>query len=257
MLERSASLESISDRVAVDRATTIFVPAFNEAANLEGAVQDVLAVARDLPDYELIIVDDGSTDGTGRLADALAARLGRIRVIHNATNLGLARGYRIALEQARMPYFTFVPGDREVSAQSIRDILGAIGKAEIVVPYHANMGARQWHRRMLTQASTGLMNLLFGLKLRYYQGPCVYPTELVRSLRTTTTGFFFLAEMLVQALRAGHSLVEVGLIHQERAHGRSKAVSLGNVVRALKTVLRLWWTIRVKPISTRHLENRA
>src|SRR5205807_1364218 len=79
------------------------------------------------------------------------------------------------------------------------------GSADIVVPYHANPGARPWYRRVLTRGSTALMNLLFGQKLRYYQGPCVYPTGLARSLPTTTRGFFFLAEMLIQALRRGRS----------------------------------------------------
>src|SRR5207244_8634339 len=90
-----------------------------------------------------------------------------------------------------------------------------------------------------------ILNLLFGQKLRYYQGPCVYPTGLARSLPTTTRGFFFLAEMLIQALRRGRSFVEVGLVHQERAHGRSKAVTLRNAARALTTVARLWWRLRL------------
>jgi dolichol-phosphate mannosyltransferase len=240
------------------KAVTIFVPAFNEVANLEGAVEDAVAATKALTDYEIVIVDDGSTDGTGPLADALAVRWPKVRVVHNRSNLGLARGYRVALEQARMPYFTFVPGDREVSGESIREILDAVGTADIVVPYHANLKARRWYRRLITRASTRLMNVLFGLRVRYYQGPCVYPTSLARSLPTTTTGFFFLAEMLVQALRAGHSFIEVGLIHQERATGRSKALSFGNALRALKTVMGLWWKIRVRsPQRLPSMENRA
>jgi len=239
------------------KTVTIFVPAYNEAANLEGAVADVVAASEGLGDYEIIVVDDGSTDGTAELADVLAARIPRLRVIHNPENLGLAAGYRRALAEAQMLYFTFVPGDREVSLTSIKDILGAVGSADIVVPYHANAEARARHRRLLTRASTSLINLLFGLRLRYYQGPCVYPTALARSLRTTTSGFFFLAEMLVQALYGGHSYVEVGLIHQERAYGRSKAVSVRNILRALTTVVRLWWVLRLKSVSSRYMENRA
>jgi dolichol-phosphate mannosyltransferase len=239
------------------KAVTIFVAAYNEAANLEGAVADVVAAAAGLGDYEIIVVDDGSTDGTGELADVLAARIPRVRVIHHPQNLGLAAGYRRALGEAHMPYFTFMPGDREVSVTSIKEILGAVGSADIVVPYHANVGARTWYRRLLTRASTSLINRLFNLRLRYYQGPCVYPTGLARSLKTTTSGFFFLAEMLVQAVHRGHSYVEVGLIHQERAYGRSKAVSVRNILRALATIVRLWWVLRIKPASSGCMETRA
>ncbi len=239
------------------RRVTVFVPAYNEAANLQGAVEDVLAATAKLDDFEVIVVDDGSTDGTGAVADGLARTDARIRVIHHGANLGLAAGYRRGLAEARMPFFTFVPGDREVNGESIRNILAAVGSADIVVPYHANMGARPWHRRFLTRTSTALLNVLFRNKLRYYQGPCVYPTAVARTIPATTKGFFFLAEMLVQALRRGHSFVEVGLIHQERAHGRSKAVTLSNMARALQTVLRLWWTVRVAPPSNPQRETAA
>jgi len=241
----------------VDVGITVFVPAYNEVANLQGAVEDVLAAVTGLRDYEVIIVDDGSTDGTGDLADRLARTRPGVRVIHQPTNLGLAVGYKTALAAARMPFFTFVPGDREVSAESIRRILSAVGSADIVVPYHANPGARPWYRRLLTRGSTALMNLLFGQELRYYQGPCVYATVLARSLPTTTRGFFFLAEMLIQALRRGCSFVEVGLVHQERAHGRSKAVTLGNAARALTTVARLWWRLRLGSTTGSDREMRA
>jgi len=239
------------------KAVTVFIPAYNEVANLEATIGDVIVATAGLSDYEIIVVDDGSTDGTGELADGLTARTARLHVIHNPENLGLAAGYRRALAEARMPYFTFVPGDREVSAGSIKDIFTAVGEADIVVPFHANARARSWHRRLLTLGSTALINFLFGLRLRYYQGPCVYPTALARSLRTTTKGFFFLAEMLVQAVRRGHSYIEVGLIHQERTSGHSKAVSVQNIMRALATVIRLWWGLRVRPTVSRSMENRA
>jgi len=239
----------------ISNGITVFVPAYNEAANLEGTIGDVLTATATLDDREIIVVDDGSTDGTGDLADDLAARSACVRVLHNPTNFGLAAGYRRALAEARMEYFTFVPGDREVSAQSIKDILGLVGSADVIVPYHANARARAWHRRLLTRASTALINLLFGFRLRYYQGPCVYRTALARSLGTSTDGFFFLTEMLVQALRRGHSYVEVGLIHQERSYGRSKAVSVRNIGRALATIVRLWWSLRVRPVGSRTTED--
>lgn len=232
-------------------AVSIFVPAFNEAANLEGAVEDVVLASRGLPAREIIVVNDGSTDATPDVADRLARVHPDIRVIHNKRNIGLAAGYRIALAEARLPYFTFVPGDREVSRESIERILAAAGTADVVVPYHANMQARAWYRRLLTRVSTTLINVLFGFNMRYYQGPCVYPTALARCLPTTTKSFFFLAEMLIHALHDGHSYVEVGLTHQERAHGRSKAVSLRNAARALTTLVRLWWVLRVRPVLKR------
>jgi len=232
------------------RRVSIFVPAYNELANLEGAIRDIVSAAEAvLDDYEILLVDDGSTDGTGALGDRLAREHPKIRVIHQESNQGIAAGYTRALGEATMEYFSFLPADQEISPQSIKNILTAVGTADIVVPYHANTLARPLYRRFLTRVSTSLINALFGLRLRYFQGPSIYPTPRARALPKTAGGFYFLTQMLVHALRAGHSYTEVGLIHQEREHGRSKAVSLRNILRALRTIAALWWAIHVKRVS--------
>ena len=228
------------------------MPAFNEAAHLEGAIADIASAAQAaLDDYEILLVDDGSTDGTGPLADRLAHQRPKLRVIHQPTNQGIAAGYTRALEVARFEYFGFLPGDREIEPTAIKNILAAVGTAEIVAPYHGNPQARQAYRRVLTLVSTTLVNRLFGLRLRYFQGPCVYPTALARALPKTAGGFYFLTQMLVHALCAGHTYVEVPLTHQDRAHGRSKAVSWRNIMRALRTIAVTWWVIRVRGAKPR------
>lgn len=202
-----------------------------------------------LEDYEILLVDDGSTDRTAELADRLAHEHPKIRVIHQGRNLGIAAGYARAVDEAKLDYFSFLPADQEISLESIKNIFAAVGTADIVVPYHENTGARPLYRRLLTRVSTALVNGLFGLKLRYFQGPCIYPTPLARALPKTAGGFYFLTQMLVHALCAGHSYTQVGLIHQEREHGKSKAVSLRNILRALRTIAAVWWAIYVKGAS--------
>jgi glycosyltransferase involved in cell wall biosynthesis len=228
---------------------SVFVPAYNEAANLEGALRDIVGAAAVLADYEVIIVNDGSRDGTGQLAERLAQENRRIRVVHQPRNLGIAAAYERALDEAKLEYFSFLPGDGEIAPQSIRDILAAVGTADIVAPYHGNSRARQLHRRVLTWTSTTLVNTLFGLRMRYFQGPCIYQTPLARRLPKTAGGFYFLTEMLVHAVRAGYSYVEVPLTHQDRSHGRSKAVSVRNVLKALRAIAILWWAIHIRKAS--------
>ncbi|HLW59031.1 MAG TPA: glycosyltransferase family 2 protein [bacterium] len=225
---------------------SIFVPAHNEARNLEGAIHDIVAATQPgLTDYEILLVDDGSTDGTAEVAEGLARDNPRIRVIHNRSKEGIARGYRTALGLATKEYFGFLPGDREVHADSIRAIFDAVGSSDLIIPYHANREARAWHRRVMTWVCTTLLNTLFGHHLHYYQGPTVYPTQLAMALPSRSTGFFFLTEMLVHALDGGRSFIEVGLIHQERAFGKSKAITFRNIRMALAVILGTWWRLRV------------
>lgn len=229
------------------RRVSVFLPAFNEVANLEGAVHDIVWAAEGvLAEYEILVVNDGSTDGTRELADRLAHENPRVRALHQPRNMGIAAAYERALDEAKLDYFSFLAGDGEIARESVRNILAAVGRADIVAPYHQNPRARQPHRRLLTWGSTTLVNVLFGLKMHYYQGPCIYPVALARALPKTEGGFYFLTQMLIHALHAGYTAVEVGLTHVERASGRSKAVSFKNILKALRAIARVWWAINVK-----------
>jgi glycosyltransferase involved in cell wall biosynthesis len=222
------------------------VPAYNEEQNLEGSVADALAACSDFDDHEILIVNDGSADGTRALADQLAGTLDHVRAIHHARNRGFGAAYSTALAEARMSYFTFVPGDHEIAPESVKRIFDEVGKADMVVPFHATPWKRPFLRRALTWISTTQVDLLFGWNLKYFQGPVVYPTELARLLPRTTQGFYFATEMLVHALDAGYSYVEVGLTHHERTYGRSKAVAWSNAANAQSAIFKLWWRIRVR-----------
>jgi dolichol-phosphate mannosyltransferase len=228
------------------RRVSVFVPAFDDAGNLEEAVRDVVAAATaELDDHEVLIVDDGSREGTAATADALARELPTVRALHQPAGLGLAAGYRRALVEARFEHFSFVPPDGAVARDSIARIFRAVGSADLVVPYHGASRARARHRRLLTWVSALMLNHAIGVQLRSYQGPCVYPTDLARVLPKSSRGLAFLAEMLIHALGTGLTYVEVPLTREEPAHGRSKAVSPGTIVAATATIVRVWWAHRV------------
>jgi dolichol-phosphate mannosyltransferase len=231
--------------IARPRTLSVIVPAYNESHAIEGVVANIEAAAPALDDVEIVIVDDGSTDDTGQIADMLARDHAEVTVIHHPRNRGFAAAYGSGLARARMEYVTFLPGDNEVALGSITNIFNAVGTADIVVPYHATPWNRTWYRRFLTWVCVTEINLFFGWHVKYTQGNAVYPTELARILPITSPHFFFITEMLVHALVAGYSYVHVPLTHQERTYGRSKALSLKNIANAEMTMLRLWWNVRV------------
>jgi glycosyltransferase involved in cell wall biosynthesis len=228
------------------RTLSIIVPAYNESRAIEGVVANIEAAGDTLDGYEILIVDDGSTDDTGQVADELARTQQNVKVIHHSPNRGFAAAYASGLARARLAYVTFLPGDNEVSLGSITNIFAAVGTSDIVVPYHATPWNRQWYRRFLTWVCVSEINGLFGWHVKYTQGNAVYPTELARTLPVSTRHFFFITEMLVHALVAGYSFVHVPLTHQERRYGRSKAMSLANMASAEATMLRLWWNVRLR-----------
>src|SRR4051812_12848857 len=161
--------------MALERTISVVVPAYNEMGNLEAAVRDVVHALRAFDDYEVIIVNDGSKDGTGAVADRLAAELDRVTVVHHERNRGFSASYQTGLAHARMAYFTFVPGDHEVALESVEGIFAAVGKADIVIPYHGTPWNRTWHRRGLTPVFTPHPKTLFGRPLQNFHGPARPP----------------------------------------------------------------------------------
>ncbi len=242
---------------------TVIIPALNEEGNLAAAVATVLdAIGDRFADYELLIFDDGSTDRTAVIADGLAAGNTHIRVIHNPRNMGFGYNYTRGVQVACMEYVAMFPGDNEIPGEAIRSILNAVGQADIVVPFISTPSVRGWSRRLISAAFVMLVNLLFGLQLRYFNGPCVHRRDLLLSVPMRTHGFGYMAAILVRLIRSGHSYVEVPMPLQARQHGRSKAFRPRNIASILKTLAELFWEVRVKERRkyagpVRHSESRA
>lgn len=229
-------------------SVSVIIPALNEEGSIEATVNHVLdAIGDRFSGYELLVFDDGSSDQTGNIAERLAASNPHIRVIHNGTNMGFGYNYRKGVGLARMDYIVMFPGDNEIDETSIKHIIDLVGSAEIIIPYTVNREVRPLSRRIVSRAFVIFINLFTGLRLHYYNGPVVYRRELVQSIRIRTNGFAYQADALARLISSGHSYVEVGMLIRKREQGRSKAVSVKNIVSVLRTVLNLAWELRMRP----------
>ena len=229
------------------KSLTVVIPAYNEEGNLEATVREVMAAAA--PRFEaceLIVIDDKSRDATGEIADRLAAGDARVRAIHNERNQGLGWNFRRGIELARMEYVAMVPGDNAFDREALTKLFDAVGAADIVAGWTVNMEVRPMSRRLVSWCFTNGMNLLFGLKQKYFNGPCVFRTADAMKARSSSDGFAYMAEMLVRLLVSGRTVKEVGLVLHERQSGRSAAFRPKNVSSVFRTVGRLFWDIRIR-----------
>lgn len=228
------------------RSISVLVPVLNEGGNLIGTVTRLVdALTVTVEDYEIIIVDDGSTDDTGEIADRLAAENRFIRTFHNPRNMGLGYCYTRGYREAKKEFFVYIPGDNTWPYRSFVELLGNLGRADVVTSYAINPDVRPLSRRVISSMYTRVLNWLFGRRLQYFNGLTIYPVSFLQRDPATTFGFGFQAEVLLKALTLGLSYVEVGLPIDERAAGKSKAVSANNILSVLGTVAKLFVDLRI------------
>ena len=223
---------------------SVIVCAFNEEKNLPAAVDSILAALdHKFGSYEILIFDDGSTDGTGRIADQLSHQNSNIKVIHHKENKGVGYTLREAIELASKDYIILFPGHNGIEEKSLAHTLDQIGKADIIVGYLANPEYRPVLRRTLSRLYTLILNFLFGLNFRYYNGLTLYPSKLLKPLAVSNPSYAFLAEVLIRLIKAGHTYVEVPTYHRKREHGSSKALQFKNVKSVFVTISKLFGEI--------------
>jgi len=224
---------------------SIVIPALNEEAVVEGVVRDLAKqVAAFFADYEIILIDDGSTDKTGEIMDRLSIELPHVRVIHNPGNIGLGASYQRGVADARCNYLMMLCGDGGMPAASLPPIFAAVGSADIVAPYVTNLRTIKSPARYFTsRVYTNLLNLLFGQKIKYYNGLPVHRVDLLKQLRINSTGFAFQGEILTKLLRSGCSMIEVGVAGAEMTRN-SSALRLKGLINIAKVLMLLVWEVR-------------
>src|ERR1700687_3075469 len=131
---------SPANRAFLAKSISIVIPALNEETVVEGVVRDISKqIAASFTDYEIILIDDGSTDKTGDIMARLANELPNVRAIQNPGNIGLGSSYQRGLAEARCEYLMMLCGDGGMPAASLPPIFAAVGSADIVVPFVTNL----------------------------------------------------------------------------------------------------------------------
>lgn len=229
-----------------DFNVTIVIAAKNEEDVLELVVREIYEICKnEIKGFEIFIVNDGSEDSTGNIAQRLAEELSSITVINNKQNEGLGAAFRKVLGLSSYEYFMLLCGDGGLPASSLPKIFNLVGEADIIIPYMLNLQRIKTKQRYkLSKTYTMLMNKLFGLKLNYYNGLPIYPTKLLKSIDIKSEGFGFQAEILIKLIKSGASYLEVGVLGSEITN-KSSALSFKNILNILVTFFTLIYNLTI------------
>jgi glycosyltransferase involved in cell wall biosynthesis len=228
---------------------SIFFPMFNEEENIHPALEAAedacqhLIKDGEISDYELIIVDDASTDATGQMADARAAVDPHVRVVHHEVNRKLGGAMKTGFAAASGDLVLYTDGDLPFDMAELSKALRIyrLYDADLVCAYRLDRTGEGYMRALYTVVYNNLIRLLFGVRIRDVN----FSFKLVRravfdKVTLESEGSFIDAELIIRATRAGFRIMQFGTDYFPRTRGTSTLASPGVIVK----IVREMWHLR-------------
>jgi glycosyltransferase involved in cell wall biosynthesis len=226
---------------------SFIVCAFNEEKNVGPTVDTLLGALREMsfPTFEIIIVDDGSSDGTYACIEKLMTQIPQVRCVRHPVNMGMGTAIRSGIAAAVYPQFMVIPGDNDVHHDFILSMLSYHSEAELILSAPMNKEIRSVWRNVVSMFYQMLYMVSFGLFLNYINGPGVWPTERVRQLGLRARRFSIISEMNVKLLRSGCNFAEVPGYFQAGPKVRS-TITLRNLLEVVGSYVGLLYEIHIR-----------
>jgi glycosyltransferase involved in cell wall biosynthesis len=227
---------------------TVFFPAYNDSGTIASmVVTAVLSASRLTDDFEVLIINDGSRDGTPLIADELARVYPQVRVIHHQVNRGYGGALRSGFEHATKAFIFYTDGDAQYDPAEMAGLWARMAPGVDMVNGYKISRSDPLHRIIIGRLYHHTVKWLFGLKVRDVD--CDFRL-LRRSIfdqvvLTKTSGVICL-EMMKKITDAGFTIAEVPVHHFHRAYGKSQFFNFRRIFRTGIDVLKLWWALVVK-----------
>jgi glycosyltransferase involved in cell wall biosynthesis len=224
---------------------SIVVPVYNEARTVASVIERLIAI--DLPaPREILVVNDGSTDGTREVLDRVSARPG-LRIIHAEKNGGKGSAIRIGFAQATGSIVAIQDADLELDPAQLADLVAPILAGRTRVVYGSRFLAGRpdapWLSIAANQVLTGVTNVLFGGRLTDME-TCykVMAADIAKSLNLESNRFDIEPEITAKLLRSGHSILELPIRFEPRSRAQGKKIGWKDGVRAIQVLLKYRFT---------------
>jgi glycosyltransferase involved in cell wall biosynthesis len=214
-------------------SVTYFFPAYNEAGNLTPMVEKALEVLPQFtPEFDIVIIDDGSRDGTESEGRALTAQHPEVSYLRHDDNRGYGEAIRSGLKSLRGQVAFYTDGDQQFDLAELGRAWPLLAGADVVAGYRIKR-ADPAHRLFIAWSYNHLIRLLFGLRM--HDVDCAF--KLIR--REVVEAVDPVAEFLLRAHHLGYRVVEIGVSHYPRMVGQAKGATPRVILRTMKDMARL------------------
>lgn len=223
---------------------TIVVPCKNEEERVVATLRTIARALSTLPwRYEVLVIDDGSSDRTAERVETFLRENpdAPVRLHRNPKNLGLSRSYVDGAFLARGKYYRLTCGDDAEPEEAMRTILGKLGQADIIIPYHSSLTGKSAIRTFVSKLYTALVNLFSGNSIRYYNGCPVHLRYHVLRWHSYAFGFGCQADFVTRLIDEGATYLEVAVdvTHVEK-ESASSPFKVRNVVSTVHTLAEIF-----------------
>ena len=247
MIKENHSQSRIDSNRSSSVSISVFFPCYNEQDNVTKTVKRALAVLENLDaDFEVIIVNDGSGDNTGRISDEIAGQNDRVKVVHHPTNLGYGAALQSGFKTAEKELVFYTDGDGQFDIAEMPPLLPLMKQYDIVSCYRLNRKDNLL-RKINGWCWTRLVCLLFGMKIRDVDCAFkLYKREIFAHIELTSTGALIDTEVLARAIRKGYTITQKGVHHYPREAGTQTGANPAVILRAFKELFKLRRRIKSK-----------
>ena len=225
----------------MSESISVFFPAYNDEATIAGLVNGALSVLPSLTeDFEVIVVNDGSTDGTAAVLDELARADARVRAVHHETNRGYGGALRTGFASATKELVFYTDGDGQYDVRELALLRPLMKEGVDIVNGYKLKRADSWQRKALGAAYNRLAHLLFSIPIRDVD--CDFRLirrRVVERVELVSSSGSICVELVHKLHKAGCVFAEAPVHHYPRAHGRSQFFTLRRVGRTALDLLSL------------------
>lgn len=214
-------------------------PMFNEAETIAETIQRTTALAQDIcDDYEIVVADDASTDGSGDVVDRLASKDGHIRSIRLKKNTKFGGALKAGLESASKELVVYTDSDLPAREEDIKKALELLNGADVITAYSLVIKDASLKRIVMSKVYNFLVRLLFKLDLHdINSGLKIYKKESLKDIRLISRSPFVDAEIFSEITKRGGRIKQYGLIFELRTKGHSSISRPGIVARTFWDML--------------------